>query len=155
MKDGRYLKSLYPAVCAVWLAVLLVLLERDPASWEILVMQVTVFAAMLGCCIEAAAAKSKAPLVFMLVLAVVVGILMHATFYRKIGLVMSADAGLSYPGWRDALYFSVVTFTTLGYGDMAPREEYRLVAAFEAIYGYLALGALAGMAVALFNRQPG
>ena len=61
----------------------------------------------------------------------------------------------STPGWKDALYFSVVTFTTLGYGDMAPREEYRLVAAVQAIYGYLSLGALTGMAVALFNRREG
>jgi voltage-gated potassium channel Kch len=40
--------------------------------------------------------------------------------------------------WRGtALYLSVVTFTTLGYGDLAPRQEFRLVAASEALAGIL------------------
>ena len=116
-------------------------------------MQFVVFVASLGCCIEVTAAKSKVPVLFVLVVAVLVGILMHAAYYREIGLVMSADGNQFYPKWRDALYFSVVTFTTLGYGDTAPREEYRLVAAFQAIYGYLSLGALAGTAVSIFNRR--
>ena len=128
-------------------------LEQDPAYWLIGTMQVAVFVASLGCCIEVAAARSRAPVLFVLVLAALVGIIMHAAYYNKIGLVMSADGNQFYPAWRDALHFRVVSFTTLGYGDMAPREEYRLVAAFQAIYGYLPLGALAGMAVALFNRR--
>ena len=34
------------------------------------------------------------------------------------------------------LYFSIVTFTTLGYGDMSPPDNYlRLVAATEALLG--------------------
>ena len=116
-------------------------------------MQFVVFVASLGCCIEVSAAKSKVSVLFVLVIAVLVGILMHAAYYSEIGLVMSADGKQFYPNWKDALHFSVVTFTTLGYGDMAPREEYRLAAAFQAIYGYLSLGTLAGMAVALFNRR--
>ena len=42
----------------------------------------------------------------------------------------------------DALYFSVVTWTTLGYGDMRPLVELRLVAASEALLGYLHMGLL-------------
>ena len=155
MKDRLDFVWIYLTFFAVWPAFLLELLDQDLAYWEIAGMQFVVFVALLGCCIEVTAAKSKAPVLFMLVLAVLVGILMHAAYYNKIGLVMSADGTLFYPGWKDALYFSVVTFTTLGYGDMAPREEYRLVAAVQAIYGYLSLGALAGMAVALFNRRQG
>jgi hypothetical protein len=39
-----------------------------------------------------------------------------------------------------ALYFSVVTFSTLGYGDVVPDAEWRLMAAMEAINGFLLVG---------------
>ncbi len=35
----------------------------------------------------------------------------------------------------DCLYFSVVTFTTLGYGDFRPPDELRVWAASEALFG--------------------
>ena len=37
--------------------------------------------------------------------------------------------------FTDALYFSVVTFTTLGYGDMQPLPGWRWLAATEAALG--------------------
>lgn len=47
---------------------------------------------------------------------------------------------ISGRGFYDALYFSMVTFTTLGYGDMLPRGVFRLVAASEALSGILLTG---------------
>ena len=43
----------------------------------------------------------------------------------------------------EALYYSVVTFTTLGYGDMQPRGVLRFMACLETFVGYLVLGILA------------
>ena len=43
----------------------------------------------------------------------------------------------------DALYYSVVTFTTLGYGDLQPRGILRFMACLETFVGYLVLGILA------------
>jgi uncharacterized protein YjbI with pentapeptide repeats len=40
----------------------------------------------------------------------------------------------------DSLYFSIVTFTTLGYGDIAPHGYMRLVAASEALVGIFLSG---------------
>jgi hypothetical protein len=37
--------------------------------------------------------------------------------------------------FTEALYFSAVTFTTLGYGDCAPKPAYRFLAASEAVLG--------------------
>lgn len=42
-----------------------------------------------------------------------------------------------------ALYYSVVTFTTLGYGDLQPRGILRFMAGLETFVGYLVLGILA------------
>lgn len=44
-----------------------------------------------------------------------------------------------------SLYFSIVTWTTLGYGDFSPLPALRLVAAFEAFLGYLYMAILVGM----------
>jgi len=55
------------------------------------------------------------------------------------GSVVNGDGDLLIEGnvgdiWR-AMYFSIVTFTTLGYGDYHPTGALKLVAAFEALVG--------------------
>lgn len=44
--------------------------------------------------------------------------------------------------FADNLYFTLVTFTTPGYGDFRPQDGLRLIAATQAILGYLFLGLL-------------
>jgi hypothetical protein len=58
------------------------------------------------------------------------------------------DDELVIGDWYNSIYFSIVTWTTLGYGDFSPPEGLRLVAAFEAIVGYLYMAILVGL---LFN----
>ena len=43
-------------------------------------------------------------------------------------------------GFEEALYFSVVTFTTLGYGDITLGETSRLLACFQAANGTITFG---------------
>lgn len=44
-------------------------------------------------------------------------------------------------GWLDDFYFSAVTFTTLGYGDILPATDIlKMVCASEALVGGLSLG---------------
>ncbi|MGV8938026.1 MAG: potassium channel family protein [Allorhizobium sp.] len=39
-----------------------------------------------------------------------------------------------------ALYFSTITFSTVGYGDVIPHPEWRMLAALEGINGFLLIG---------------
>ena len=42
--------------------------------------------------------------------------------------------------FEQALYFSMVTFTTLGYGDVVLEEQWRLLGSFEAANGIIMFG---------------
>lgn len=44
-----------------------------------------------------------------------------------------------------SLYFSIVTWTTLGYGDLKPINELRLIASLEALMGYIYMAILIGL----------
>lgn len=59
-------------------------------------------------------------------------ILGYALLYRHAGIM--SGAGVSH-SLRDAIYFSVTTWTTLGYGDFTPPPEMRLVTSAEALLG--------------------
>ena len=67
--------------------------------------------------------------------------------------------GLVY-AWREAmpdvpsaLYFSAVTYTTTGYGDLVLPKEWRLVGAFEALTGILMCGWSTGFFFAIVSRM--
>ena len=53
----------------------------------------------------------------------------------------------------DFLYFSAVTFSTLGYGDFAPLPAARPIAAIQALIGNLHLGMLVGATFASLKRD--
>lgn len=64
-----------------------------------------------------------------------------AWVHYQIGLLdMSGPAPRATNDLGDAVYFSIVTSTTLGYGDFAPLGAGRQVAALQALVGYLILG---------------
>jgi hypothetical protein len=69
--------------------------------------------------------------VFGLFAILTVEIWLRAIFHLLIG---------SFPDIATALYFSSVTFSTLGYGDVLPPERWRLLAALEAVNGFLLIG---------------
>lgn len=52
-----------------------------------------------------------------------------------------------------ALYFSMVTWTTLGYGDFAPAPDLRLLAGLQAGLGYLFLGLIVGLVANLLSAR--
>jgi len=57
--------------------------------------------------------------------------------------------------FEEALYFTTVTFTTLGYGDIVLREDWRLLGAFAAANGTIIIGWTTAMVFLTVQRVYG
>lgn len=86
---------------------------------------------------------------FVLVQLTALGILLciavwtYSDIYMKLGIL---DVSSTVVRDREScLYFSIVTFTTLGYGDYRPTLDARMVAATEALTGYVFFGVFISM----------
>ncbi len=65
------------------------------------------------------------------------------TFIDSHGLVENgAPIGTGFNGWLTAIYFSFVTATSVGYGDVQPQGLARMFAIIEAVSGLLIFGAV-------------
>lgn len=60
---------------------------------------------------------------------------------------------LAMPDLQSALYFSAVTYTTTGYGDLVLPPEWRLLGGVEALTGILMCGWSTGFFFAVFSRM--
>lgn len=58
------------------------------------------------------------------------------------------------PTEAEAWYFSIVTFTTLGYGDYQPSIAARVWAQSEALLGYVLLGLMVALCIKVFEPLP-
>ena len=69
-----------------------------------------------------------------------------AFIYHTFGcdsITFSVDMAGKQPDLRAYLYYSVVTFTTLGFGDIIPKTNWaRLAVGAEVVLGYVMLGGL-------------
>lgn len=86
---------------------------------------------------------------------------LHAVVVLLMAVVAYAESALwalvfwlqgALPDLDDALYFSLVTYTTLGYGDVTLGEEWRTLAAVEAANGVLMFGWTTAIIVAIGQR---
>jgi len=75
-----------------------------------------------------------------------------ALIYQTLGLV--GPDGKTCNDFLPCMYFSVITFTTVGYGDFRPSDLARLFAALEALIGYFGLGLFIAALLQLFSRLP-
>ena len=76
-------------------------------------------------------------------------ILVFAVIYWRNGLIISGE--LKDVSFFAATYFSITTWTTLGYGDFAPPPRIRHITSIEALLGYTGMGiwiAIVGLWVA-------
>ena len=70
-------------------------------------------------------------IVLLMVLTALIDAAVWALSYVAMGAIES---------FEKAMYFSVVTFTTLGYGDITLDAQYQLLASFEAAIGIIIFG---------------
>ena len=79
-------------------------------------------------------------------------ILAFALIYEVLGLVPpnAGETGIK----RDFVYFSAVTFSTLGFGDFQPKPDARLYAAAQSILGNLHLGIIVGVTFFAAQQPP-
>ncbi|PRZ47936.1 potassium channel family protein [Tritonibacter scottomollicae] len=57
----------------------------------------------------------------------------------------------TFETWNAAVYFSIATYTTLGYGDIVLDAEHRIFASFAAMTGMLAFGISTAFLVAVMR----
>ena len=82
--------------------------------------------------------------VILMFLASVLEVLVWALTYLALNAIQ---------GFEKALYFSMVTFTTLGYGEIVLDEQWRLLASFEAANGIVMFGWTTAIVIAVVQRH--
>ncbi|GEC40517.1 potassium channel family protein [Sinorhizobium meliloti] len=78
-----------------------------------------------------------------LIVPIALDVVLWATFYYL---------SQALPDFEDALYFSTVTFTTVGYGDIVLGRDWRQVATFEAVNGWIIFGWATALMMAVIQR---
>jgi len=81
--------------------------------------------------------------VLFFIVPIVTDVLLWVTAYRLQGAL---------PSFEDAMYFSTVTFTTVGYGDIVLGREWRQLATFEAMNGLIIFGWVTALIIAVIER---
>ena len=81
--------------------------------------------------------------ILFLLIPIVLDVTLWATFYYVSGAL---------PSFEQALYFSTVTFTTVGYGDIVLDREWRQLATFEAVNGWIIFGWATALIMAVIQR---
>jgi hypothetical protein len=79
-----------------------------------------------------AMAHKPATTIMLWVLFLLIPIILDVTLWATFCYVSGA-----LPSFEEALYFSTVTFTTVGYGDIVLSREWRQLATFEAVNGWI------------------
>ena len=81
--------------------------------------------------------------ILFLLIPIVLDVTLWATFYY---------GGGALPTFEESLYFSTVTFTTVGYGDIVLGREWRQLATFEAVNGWIIFGWATALIMAVIQR---
>ena len=82
-----------------------------------------------------------------IVLIIFIGAIFEAVIWAASFMVVGA-----IETFESALYFSIVTFTTLGYGDITLNEDWRLLASLEAGIGIIIFGWSTAIVMALVQK---
>ncbi|MGI9330588.1 MAG: ion channel [Gammaproteobacteria bacterium] len=81
--------------------------------------------------------------ILLMFVATLIEVLIWAFVYLSLGAIQ---------GMEKALYFSMVTFTTLGYGDVVLPDQWQLLSAIEATNGIIIFGWTTAIVIAVIQR---
>ena len=95
--------------------------------------------------------SAKAQSVFRLTSAVFLALLVSHTvqIYVWAGALSLLGA---LPGYESPIYFSLVSYTTLGYGDVTLADQHRIFGAMSSVNGILCFGISTAFLVGFFSR---
>jgi hypothetical protein len=80
-------------------------------------------------------------------------LLFFASVYRAYGVIDTSDQAETHDPLT-CIYFSIVTWTTLGYGDFRPTPDDRFSAATEALVGYIVMAIMiSGLTAWIINSN--
>ncbi|NRB33610.1 MAG: two pore domain potassium channel family protein [Rhodobacteraceae bacterium] len=97
------------------------------------------------------ASDRVAPQLLRLSAAIIITVLGHtAQVWIWAHALLSRDI---FSDWNTAIYFSLVTYTALGYGDITLGEGARVFAAFAAVTGLLGFGISTAFIAALLSKM--
>jgi len=80
--------------------------------------------------------------------------ILHAfqTLIWAIGYYLNPITCLKFKNFTESIYFSLVTFTTLGYGDITLNSEWRILSGLEGINGIMLIGCSTAMIFSLMEQ---
>jgi uncharacterized membrane protein SpoIIM required for sporulation len=97
---------------------------------------------------ESQSNTTRAVLISLVVVLMFLAALLEASTWAAVYLKVGA-----IPDLETALYFSTVTFTTLGYGDITLDASWRLLSAFQAANGTIMFGWTTAIVMAAIQRM--
>ena len=108
----------------------------------------------LGQRFEFYASVKQPPHLFRGILSTAIVLLMlhvlEAFLWALLYVLLPAQAGLK--NLHEALYFSLVTFTTLGYGDITIHEKWQLLTGIEGMVGIVVFGMTTALLFAVIQK---
>jgi len=109
----------------------------------------------LGRRLEHNSSINQPPRLFRAILSTAIVLLMlhtlEAFLWALLYMVLPAQAGLK--SLHEAYYFSLVTFTTLGYGDITIHSKWQLLAGIEGMVGIVVFGLTTALLFAVIQKS--
>jgi hypothetical protein len=132
------------------------MLFRLTAAWGLMALCVVAHAAAMPILLRwlhrrRASSRALWPLIKLFVHLAGAVVLLHLAEVALWGVFYAWRGAM--PDLASALYFSAVTYTTTGYGDLVLAPEWRLVGAVEALTGILMCGWSTAFFVAVVGRS--
>lgn len=80
-------------------------------------------------------------------------LVIFTSVYESVGLCCDTEGNVFKPSTLDAWYFSIVTWTTLGYGDLSPPNILKPFAMLQAVLGQIFMAMIIGKTLFILQRK--